>query len=252
MFRFLVVDDEEIARMNINTLLSQRADVSFIQHACDGRQAIDMLEHEQFDIILLDIQMPRSNGLEVAQHISASTAVVFLTAHDEHAIEAFELHAVDYVLKPFETERFQCAIQRAVERCNNYKYSSSDNFERLIKSLIEQKHTEQCTKLTLKEVGKIKLIDPNNIKYIKGAGNYVEIVLIDNKTLLHRETLRDIEGRLCSERFSRIHKSTIVRNDLIIELRPTPKGDYVVQLSTGEELMLSRRNKGKLKRIFHN
>jgi two-component system LytT family response regulator len=247
MFRFLVVDDEEIARLNINSLLNRRTDVSHIRHANDGEHAIEILKSEEFDVILLDIQMPVSNGLEVARHISSSTAVIFLTAHHEHAIEAFDLHAVDYVLKPFENERFQCAIQRAVERLN--KYPSSENFEHLIKSF-DDKRIERTAKLTLKEVGKIKLIDPSTIKYIKGAGNYVEIVLLDNKTLLHRETLRDIQARLCSETFSRIHKSTIVRNDLIIELRPTPKGDYVVQLNSGEELMLSRRNKGLLKRIF--
>lgn len=250
MYSILIVEDEEIARMNVCMLLEQRSDIKNIQQATNGEQAIDLLRSEYFDIVLLDIQMPLYNGLEVAQYIGENTAIVFLTAHNKHAIEAFELHAVDYVLKPFENGRFQCAIQRAVERCKNYIGFSNDKIEQLMLNLVEEQRAKQSSKLTLKEVGKIKLIDTDSIKYIKGAGNYIEIVLMDNKTLLHRETLRDIESRLPSENFSRIHKSTIVKNDLIVELRPTPKGDYIVKLSTGEELILSRRNKGKLNNIF--
>jgi len=252
MFNVLVVDDEEIARKNVDILLSQRSDVSDIQHASNGEQAISALTQKLFDIVLLDIQMPLKNGLEVAQCIPSETALVFITAFDLHAVEAFELHAVDYLLKPFDNERFHTAIDRAAERCNSHKQVPNEVFEDLMNKLIIEKMSGQTSKLALREVGKIKLIDPNNIKFIKGAGNYVEIVLMDNKTLLHRETLRDIEARLCSQKFSRIHKSTIVRNDLIVELRPTPKGDYAVKLCSGEELMLSRRNKNKLKLIFKN
>jgi two-component system LytT family response regulator len=243
MLKILVIEEGETKHYNMDLLLSGRTDVSSIHYAYNSEQATSALKQEQFDLVLLDIQMPLKIGLEVALHIQSNTTVVFITSSD--------IDTDDYVLKPFETERFHVAIEQAVECCNVNSYVQMHLFERLIKKRMTEKVSHKTSKLALKEVGKIKLINPDNIKFIKGAGNYVEIVLMNNNTLLHRETLRDIEARLCNQKFSRIHKSTIVRNDLIVELRPTPKGDYAVKLNSGEELMLSRRNKSKLK-LFLN
>ncbi len=247
MLRILVVDDEVIARNSVLILLEKCSNVSKVDQAESGEQAIKLIANNQYDIVFLDIQMPGGSGLEVAQRIPESTAIIFATAYNQYAVEAFDFHAVDYLLKPFDDQRFYQAFERVIERCRGKVAAKNVALFESLNHVLSRKQDTQTNKLVLKETGKIKLIEMDTIKYVKGAGSYVEIVLKDEKTLLHRETLGSIEEKLAQFQFSRIHKSTIVNNNLVTELRPTPKGDYVVKLSSGEELMMSRGNKDKLK-----
>lgn len=248
MLNILVADDENIARQTLQILIMGNVSEARIYEAKDGAEACSLIEKQQFDIVFLDIQMPSKTGLEVAQLINKNTAIIFVTAYDKFAIDAFKLNAIDYLLKPLEDSRFLQAIKKAklyLQATSEQQQLQQINIQQTVTRLLN-KHK----KLVLKEVGKIKLLEQNDIKYIAGAGNYVDIHLLDGKTLVQRETLSSIESKLDPSMFSRIHKSTIIRNELVIELRPTQKGDYVVKLRTGEEVKLSRRNKDKLGNIF--
>jgi two-component system LytT family response regulator len=248
MLNILIADDESIARQTLEIMLLENMSNIAIKQAKDGQHAIELLAAHQFDIVFLDIQMPSKTGLEVAKHVPKHSAIVFVTAYDEFAIDAFTVNAIDYLLKPLEDDRFSQALDKAKQY-----HQASEDVQKQKQEDVQQTVTtilNKNKKLVLKEVGKIKLIDQQDIKYIAGAGNYVEIHLLNDKTLVQRETLASIEKKLDSALFSRIHKSTIIRNELVIELRPTQKGDYIVKLRSGEEVMLSRRNKDKLDSIF--
>lgn len=249
MFKILIADDETIARKSVSLLLSSREDISGISEAKNGELAINLLLEQDFDIVLLDIHMPKINGIEVARALvekKRHTHIIFVTAYNQHAVEAFELNALDYLLKPFDDQRFHKAINKATSKLQSSEVSRHfEHMNTALLKLLSDKENKN-NRITLRETGKIKLLDNNDIQYIKGAGNYVEIVLMDGKVLLQRETLKSIQDKLPPERFSRIHKSTIVRNDLITELSPTPKGDYWLSLSTGEKLLMSRRNRNLL------
>ncbi|MBT0587175.1 LytR/AlgR family response regulator transcription factor [Alteromonas oceanisediminis] len=252
MFKVLVVDDETIARNNITILLGERDDISYVAEADNGEKALELLQSEHFDIVFLDIQMPKLNGLEVADLICShqiTAHIVFVTAFNQHAVNAFDVNAVDYLLKPFHDSRFHQSVNKAIHvtQCEE-RFKQVDNIANTIGSLFKPLNNK-ANKIALKETGRIKLIDIDDIQYIKGAGNYVEIVFVSDKTLLHRETLKSIYHKLPPDRFTRIHKSTIVRNDLITELGPTPKGDYWLNLKTGAKLLMSRRNRELLEKL---
>jgi two-component system LytT family response regulator len=248
MLSVLIADDELIARKTLEILVKEQDSNASIEFACDGFDAIKKMEERIFDIAFLDIQMPGKTGLEAAQVVPSTSSIVFVTAYDEYAIEAFALNAIDYVLKPVEDERFKQAFEKAKKRIYVDENAQIQERQRVLETVSNLLNKNK--KLVLKEVGKIKIIDQEDIKYISGAGNYIEIHLIDGKTLVQRETLASIEKKLDLSLFSRIHKSTIVRNEMIIELRPTQKGDYIVKLKSGEEVVLSRRNKDKLQEII--
>jgi two-component system LytT family response regulator len=251
MFKVLVVDDETIARNNVCILLSRREDIAQIEQADNGEKALYLLEKSTFDIVFLDIHMPKFNGIEVAKSLNqqqSKAQIIFITAFNQHAVEAFEINALDYLLKPFDDCRFNRAVDRAISQ-----YKNNDSLEHIekMRQALEQLVIDSqpsIDRLSLRETGKIKIVEIEHIKYVKGAGNYVELVLTNGKTLLQRETLKSIQSKLPEDRFSRIHKSTIVRNDLIMELSPTPKGDYMLTLNTGEKLLMSRRNKDLIQR----
>lgn len=243
----LIADDELIARKTLEILINQYYPYVTTTFASDGNEAVRRLNEATFDIVFLDIQMPGKTGLEVAQIAPNTTAVVFVTAYDEYAIDAFALNAIDYVLKPVEDERFKQAFEKAQQRASADEATQAQERQVLLETVSSL--LTKNKRLVLKEVGKIRIIDQEDIKFISGAGNYIDIHLLNGKTLVQRETLASIEKKLDLALFSRIHKSTIVRNDMIVELRPTQKGDYIVKLKSGEEVALSRRNKDKLRDI---
>ena len=252
MLKVLIADDETLARETIAMLLSSEDDVGEIRHAQDGNEAI--VEAAEFapDIVFLDIEMPGASGLEVAGSLPEQSIVVFVTAYNEHAVKAFELNAIDYLLKPFDDQRFYKSLDKARQR----RVEANDQQQRLsqlndlLQSAIEGKERYR-DRLVIRDPGRIRLIDVEQIMYITGAGNYAELHLNDGKTLLHRETLSSLESQLDPEHFVRIHRSSIVRRSIVTELRPNDKGDYQVILNNGEELTLSRRNRAKLEELTH-
>lgn len=248
MLNVLIADDERLSRETMKMLLSERTDIDNIYEASDGKQALELAQRFEPDLVLLDIEMPQVNGMEVAQNLPVKSNVVFVTAYNEHAASAFELDAVDYVLKPFDDERFDKAISRVYARTHEESSQNVVQISEMLKQIINQENTYR-ERLVIRDPGRIRLVDVNDIVYISGAGNYAEIHLEDGKHVLHRETLTVLEEQLNPETFVRIHRSTIVKRSAISELRPNEKGDYSVILNTGDVLMLSRRNRTKLAEI---
>lgn len=246
MFNVLIADDERIAREIIKLLLAEQPDIAQVIEAKDGNQALEFALNYQPDIVFLDIQMPGPSGIQLANKLPEKCNVIFVTAYDKYAIEAFELCAIDYLLKPFQDKRFNKALDKARKHIPESDTTNREDMGLLLGHLTEQRNEAYKTRLIIKEPGRIRFIEVEQINYISGAGNYAEVHLFDGRSVLHRETLCNLEKQLNPEDFVRIHRSSIVRRTSICELLPNDKGDYSVMLKSGENLNLSRRNKTKL------
>lgn len=250
MISVLVADDEKLARENIKFLLTGQKDIGSVYEACDGEEAVLLAVKHQPDIVFLDIQMPGLSGLEVASHLPDDTVVIFATAYDEHAITAFELSAMDYLLKPFDDKRFYEALTKAKNALLANGSKELNKVRDMLRQLEPNDEIKYKSRLVIKEPGRIRLIDVEQINFIQGAGNYVEIHVFDDNPILHRETLNTLEQALNPNEFTRIHRSSIIRRSSVCELRPNEHGDYTVVLKSGEQLTLSRRSKGKLEQLL--
>lgn len=249
MLKVLIADDEELARDTIKLLLAEQEDVNDIFEAENGKKALASALQLKPDILFLDIEMPGMSGVEVAALLPRDMVVIFVTAFNEYAVMAFELNALDYLLKPFDDERFYEALNKARARVKGIGRHDYSKVGQLIQQMIDEQKKQYRDRLVIRDPGRIRLIDVEQISYISGAGNYADIHLCDGKQILHRETLSVLEEQLDPKVFVRIHRSTIVRRTIICELRPNEKGDYTVVLQNGEMLTLSRRNRAKLEEL---
>jgi len=238
-WRTLIVDDEPSAREKSRTLLGDDKEIEVIGECGDGNEAVDSIRAENPNLVFLDIQMPGQGGFGVIAEIGAENmpVVVFVTAFDQYAIRAFEVHALDYRLKPFDRGRFEKALDRA------RKHLAGPNGKlgnRLIELLGELKSDRRfLERLVIKESGRVFFFKTSEILWIEAAGNYVRLHLDDGAHLM-RETMNRLEERLDPDRFLRIHRSTIVNVDEVRELQPMFNGEYEVILKNGTELNLSR------------
>ncbi|MDF2176808.1 LytTR family DNA-binding domain-containing protein [Aliiglaciecola sp. CAU 1673] len=246
MINVLVADDETLARQTICLLLKDQEGIGEVFEAADGNQAVALYQKEQPQLVFLDIQMPGLTGLQVAEQIGRNSVILFVTAYDQYAIQAFELSAVDYLLKPYDDERFHTALERAKNRLKEKQFGDHQQIGELLRHMMSEQDRHYKSRLVVKDPGRIRLIDVADVDFILGAGNYAELHLFDGKVVLHRETLGSLESQLDPSVFVRIHRSSIVRQSRIAELKPNEKGDYSVLLKSGHELTLSRRNKHKL------
>ncbi|GGW79575.1 LytR/AlgR family response regulator transcription factor [Alteromonas halophila] len=246
MHNVLVADDERIARKIVTNLLASQSDIGPILEAKDGNEALALAQQHQPDIVFLDIQMPGQTGVQLADKLPYHCALVFVTAYDEYAVEAFELCAVDYLLKPFDDARFFAALDKARHHLDNSAGFDRDKMAQFFAYIQTEQQSQHRSRLVIKEPGRIRLLNVEDINYIAGAGNYVELHLLDGTQVLHRETLTRLESQLDPSEFVRIHRSTIVRQSSIKELRPGSKGDYEITLSGGDKVTLSRRNRNRL------
>lgn len=249
MLKILVADDEPLARESIVALLHKDSDSYEVTQAKDGQEALDIAWQEKPDILFLDIQMPVITGIDVAAELPAETIVIFTTAYDEYAVKAFELNAIDYLLKPFKNARLYESLAKAKRQMDDQIYLD----QRAIKALNQdlKTHTSQYKdRIVIREPKRVRFVDVNNVKYIAGAGNYAELHLFNAGSILYRETLSNLEELLNPVEFRRIHRSTIVRLSAVSELQPNYQGDYTVLLTSGEQLMLSRRYKDKLQDVL--
>ena len=244
--RTLIVDDEPLGRERIRTLLASDPEIEVIGEFPDGRQAIAAIEASRPDLVFLDVQMPVMNGFEVLDAIASDhmPAIIFVTAYDHYAVQAFEVHALDYLFKSFDRERFQAALQRAKGEIQRSKAGLLN--ERLA-GLLEDLQAKQkrLTRLVVKSGGRIVFLRTEEIDWVEAADNYVRIHS-GRESHLIRETLQSLESRLNPEKFLRIHRSTLVNLDRIRELLPIFHGDYLVKLNDGTELTLSRSYREKL------
>lgn len=244
--RAMVVDDEAMARERVVSMLRQEQDIELIGECSDGQQAVNAIAAQQPDLVFLDVQMPACDGFRVIEQVGPEKmpAVVFVTAYDEYAVRAFEVHALDYLLKPFGKERFQQALQHA--RAHVERRRAGDLGKRLMALVQDIKpEPQRLDRLVVKSAGRVFFLKTDDIVWIEAAGNYVRLHLAEDSHLF-RETMNGIEARLDPRRFVRIHRSRIVNSDRIKELQPWFNGEYVVVLQNGTRLTLSRGYREKL------
>ncbi|HXG86771.1 MAG TPA: LytTR family DNA-binding domain-containing protein [Vicinamibacterales bacterium] len=244
--RTMVVDDEPVARERIVGLLSQEKDIEVIGECADGQQAIDAIQASTPDLVFLDVQMPACDGFGVIEQVGAERmpAVVLVTAYDEYALKAFEVHAIDYLLKPFGRDRFQQTLQYAREHLERRR--AGDLGRRLLALVQDLKpEPQRLDRMVVKSGGRVFFLRTEEIDWIEAAGNYVRLHL-GGESHLFRETMNNMEARLDTRRFVRIHRSRIVNTDRIKELQPWFNGEYVVVLQNATRLTLSRGYREKL------
>jgi len=245
--KVLVVDDELLGRKRIRSLLREHADIKIAGECVNGSEAVEAIQNLKPDLVFLDVQMPETDGFGVVEMIGAENmpAVIFVTAYDKYAIPAFEINAVDYLLKPFDEERFNKAVERAKREIKRQE-SPTEIKENLRKLLKEVKNEPKyLRRIPVKSSGGTTLVPTEEIDWISASGHYLELH-IGNETHLIRERLSIIETRLDPQIFMRIHRSTIVNLDRIKSLHPMFNGDQLVILKNGRELNLSRNYYDKL------
>ena len=244
--RVLVADDEPLARERLRTLLAREDWVDLIAECPNGTDAIDAIGRLQPDLVLLDIQMPGASGFEVIEAVGPERMplVVFVTAFDRYALRAFDVHALDYLLKPFDRERFHEALLRARQHLE--RRGTGDLERRLLELVQDLKPSSQrLERFVIKSGGRVFFVRSDEIDWIEAAGNYVKLH-VGNETHLFRETMNALEAQLDPDTFFRIHRSHIVNIERVKELQPWFNGEYVVFLRSGTRLTLSRGYREKL------
>ena len=243
--RVVVADDEPLARERLRMLLSSEPWLELVAECQNGLEAIDAIQGLAPDLVFLDVQMPGATGFEVIEAVGAENMppVVFVTAYDQYALKAFDVRALDYLLKPFDRERFQQALSRARQRVGN---SGPGELERRLLALMQDlKQTpHRVDRFVVKSGGRVYFVRAEEIDWIESAGNYVKLH-VGGETHLLRETMTAIEAQLDPEAFFRIHRCHIVNIERVRELQPSFNGEYVVFLKNGARLTLSRGYRDK-------
>jgi two-component system LytT family response regulator len=236
-----------MARERILGLLAQESDVEVVGQCSDGRQAISAIQQLSPELVFLDVQMPALDGFGVIRQVGADRMpmVVFVTAYDEYALQAFEVHALDYLLKPFGRDRLQQCLDHARHQRDRHR---AGELGKSLLALVQDFKPDQQKKqdrLVVKSGGRVFFVRTEDIDWIEAAGNYVRLHMKDQSHLF-RETMNQMEARLDPQRFFRIHRSRIVNTERIKELQPWFNGEYVVVLHNGAQLRLSRSYREKL------
>lgn len=249
--RVAIVDDEELARERMRTLLSEHTDIEVVAECADGAEALRAIDDKNPDLVFLDVQMPEVDGFEVVEALERgdptgndsngkTPAIVFVTAHDDHALKAFEIHALDFLLKPFDEARFEKTLSRA----RRHMQQSRETVDARLLALLEDLRTErrghrQSDRLIVKSGGRVFFLRTEEIDWVEAAGNYVRLHARSESHLL-RESMKNMEARLDPNTFVRIHRSAIVNIDRVKELEPWFHGEYIVIMRDGTRLTASR------------
>ena len=244
--RALIVDDEPLARERIRMLLAEEAGIEILAECRHGAEALAAIEKLAPDLVFLDIQMPELSGFEVLERLQPSRipVIIFVTAYDQYALKAFEVCALDYLLKPFDRERFSRALARA--RAELARRKAGVVNEEVLKLLSElQRNKKYLEKLIIRSGGRVFFLRADEIDWIEAAGNYVRLHT-GKEEHLYRETMAKLEQQLNPAMFARIHRSTIVNVERIKELQPWFRGDYILVLRDNRKLTLSRSYRPRL------
>lgn len=243
MIRVLIVDDEALARDVVRGHLSSHNDIKIVGEAENGRDALAKIDASSPDLIFLDIEMPVLNGFEMISQLEKTPAVVFLTAFDEYAIKAFEVNAIDYLLKPCPKGRFDAAMDRVREKLK----TPADDDERLQKLLGDvEKNTKYLDRVLIKTAGKIAILDPAEIIWLEAEGDYVTLYTPEDEHLVTR-TLSSFEAKLDPTRFVRIHRSAMINLDHVASIASLDDGRYEVHLLGDHRVKTSRSGAKQLR-----
>src|SRR5499427_636653 len=243
--RVLIADDEPLARERLRTLLQDEPGMEIVGEAGDGTSAAESIVALNPDIVFLDVQMPGADGFDVIEAVGPQRMpfVVFVTAFDRYALRAFDVHALDYLLKPFDRERFRQAVARARQQMTR----NGGEVERRLAAIMDDLRPakQKTDRFVVKSGGRIFFVRTSEIDWIEAAGNYVKLH-VGNDSHLIRETMNAVESKLSPEMFVRIHRCHIVNIEQVRELQPWFNGEYVVFLKNGTRLTLSRGYRERL------
>jgi two-component system LytT family response regulator len=253
----LIVDDEELARINLRHTLARLRNWQVSGMAASVAEARTLMQQHPPDLVLLDIQMPHEHGLAFASELASQAQpplVVFVTAHDEHALAAFEVHALDYLLKPVSDERLAQALGRVEEQLHQRQQAlqadSLADYVRERQAVQHQSTLPPLKQLVVRSVGLLERVAVQDLVHLSAAANYVELTLRDGRRLLHRATLSALEERLPAGEFLRVHRSVLVRPECIASLVVEGGGIYSLRLQDGGSLPVSARHVAAVRALF--
>lgn len=249
--RILIVDDEPLARTRVRALLRDDSSVEIIGECSNGIEALAAIRREQPEIVFLDVQMPGCDGLELLAELPPQKrpAIILATAHDRFAIDAFSAQVVDYLLKPFDRERFRTALKRAVDYVNAQR---TGDLAVRIESVLSTSPARRPRRLLVKSDGRTIFITPDDIVWVEAESNYSVLHLTSTKRLLLRETLSSLEKRLGASSFARVNRSALAHVDQVQELLHGKYGDHLVLLRNGVRLPLSRNLRSRFEKLVTN
>ena len=252
--RTLVVDDEPLAREGLRVLLERDDEVELVGECREGREAVRAIRDLEPDLVFLDVQMPELDGFGVLEELDVEEVpvVVFVTAYDEYALRAFDVHALDYLLKPFDDERFEAALDRAKAELERKRDAE---FGEKLAALLEDRRPrapgereERATdddRIMIRSAGRIQFVNAREVDWVEAAGDYVRLHVGERSHLL-RETMKGMEDRLDADAFVRVHRSTLVKLDYLKEIHSSEAGGYEIVLRDGTRRSLSRSGRERL------
>lgn len=241
----LIIDDEELARELVKNYVAKITGLDIVGECSNGFEGIKAIQELKPDLIFLDIQMPKLNGFEMLEILEETPEIIFITAHNQYAIKAFEMNAVDYLLKPYTEERLVSAVHKATEKIASHETSSD-----AVRKLIRQPLTEHLERVVVKSGSRIKVIPVEKICYLEAQDDYV-MIYTDESKHLKQATMSYFEENLDQNTFIRIHRSYIIRIDQVMQLEPYGKDNYVAKLKNGTTLRVSKSGLKNLKEKLH-
>jgi two-component system, LytTR family, response regulator len=235
-----IVDDEPLALQRLRRLVSEQSDLQLVGEGNTGMEAVSLINSQKPDVVFLDVQMPELDGFGVLEVVGAEKmpGVIFVTAYDEYAVNAFNANAIDFLLKPYDTPRFLAALGKLRK--------SAGNGHAKVTALAE---TVRRDRLVIRSDGRYLMLKPREVEFVEAAGNYLQLHVGDKQYTV-RETMSSLETRLDNQRFVRIHRSTLINLDYVKELEATFHGEYVITLRSGQRVTLSRTYRSKLDQIL--
>jgi len=253
--RALVVDDEPLARRRVLRLLRDEPDIEVVGECADGREAVRAIREEAPDLVFLDVQMPEVDGFQVVEAVGPERmpAVIFVTAYDQYAVKAFEVHALDYLLKPFPRDRFARAVERVRDGIRRGRDRAEGDSGRQLLSLLQEMRREgkYLERLAVQTGGRVVFLRVEEVDWIAAEGNYLRLHA-GGESHLVRGTMKAMEARLDPDRFLRIHRSTLVNVDRIREVQPWFKGEHVLILRDGTRLTTGGEHGKRLREFLRN
>ena len=247
--RSLIVDDEDLARQVIREMLKPHPEIEIIGECSNGFEAVRMVTESNPDLIFLDIQMPKLDGLEVLELIGADVCVIFVTAYDEHALRAFEVHAVDYLLKPFRAERFQAALQRAKQRMGEKNPLPQHPLSPADLKAATREPGQYAERIVVKDGTRVQIIPVSKLDYVEAQDDYIALTS-QGKKHLKQQAISSIEASLDPKNFIRIHRSYLVNLERVTRLEPYGKDSHIAILNDGARLPVSRAGYARLKALL--